>query len=138
MRTRHQVCSESIAGSLGDDDRDTYRLTSEIVFDGELPGGRYKLEVFIEGSHGTRIGVIATTPLLDAPFSTRCFLSLAARLTPLRLAPLQRTVKESFRDTVAISKERRRRVREADLDGRRPDLTSRTLQALRRHDRQPP
>ena len=74
MRTRHQVSTEPIAGRLGDGDRDTYRLTSEIVFDGELAGRTYKLEVFVEGSRGTRIGVIATRPLLDAPFSTRCFL----------------------------------------------------------------
>ena len=102
MRTRHQVSSEPLAGSLGDGDDDRYRLTSEIVFDGDLAGGRYRLEVFIEGSRGTRIGVIATRPLLDAPFSTRCFLSLASRLTPLRIAPLARTVKESFRDTVVL------------------------------------
>ena len=112
MRTRHQITSEPLAGSLGHDDRATYRLTSEIVFGGELAGGSYTLEVFIEGARGTRIGVIATRPLLDAPFSTRCFVSLASRLTPLRLAPLQRTVKESFADVMAteaaVTKARRR------------------------------
>jgi hypothetical protein len=97
VRTRHLILSEPLAGSLGADDRDHYRLVSEVVFDGELASGRYVLEVFIEGSHAQRVGLVASRVLLEAaPFSTRCFLSLAARLTPHTLRPLREAALESW------------------------------------------